>query len=218
MDDREVIDNIEPPTIACKRYRDEGFDLSRFIEVPPEEFICVICGCVVREPLECSDCGSLYCSSCKKVNNSRPAICLDFTRRRACPSCNSIKSPRKPSRILLKMIKELVVSCKYASVGCSFMSTIEDMDDHQKSCPMKPVVCANSSFCSKEGKRETFRMVRIESSNYTRRSEYVCSEICQKLLEFKQLVTNKQYEKAVKEFYRLACEVEELKESESKNV
>lgn len=217
MDDREVIDNIESSN-THKRYREEGFNLSRFVESPPVEFICVVCGCVVNEPLECTDCGSLYCSSCKKVSIPRPSICLDFTRRRGCPSCNSIKSPRKPSRILIKMIKELVVTCKYAPVGCGFMSSIEDMEDHQKTCPMKPVVCANSKFCNKEGKRDSFRVIKIEGSNYARRNEYVCSEICQKLLEFKQLVTTRQFEKAIKEFYRLACEVEDLKEAESKDV
>ena len=110
------------------------------------------------------------------------------------------------------------MTCKYAPVGCGFMSSIEDMEDHQKACPMKPVVCANSKFCNKEGKRECFRVIKIEGSNYARRNEYVCSEICQKLLEFKQLVTTRQFEKAINEFYRLACEVEDLKEGESKDV
>lgn len=218
MDDREVIDSNEVPFTARKRHREEGIDISRFIQVPPDEFICIICGCVVQDPLECTDCGIMYCRSCKKVNSLHHNICIDFTRRKGCPCCNSIKTPRRPSRILMRMIKELVVLCKYAPVGCSFMSKIEDMQDHMETCPMKPVVCANSKYCNQKGKIESFRVVKIEGCNYNRRSEYVCSETCLKLLEFKQLINSRQVEKAVKEFYRLACEVKELKETDCKNV
>lgn len=46
---------------------DIGYEISRFPNIPYHEssqFACNICTLIVREPKECSSCGSLYCSIC----------------------------------------------------------------------------------------------------------------------------------------------------------
>lgn len=41
-----------------------GYDVERFIEVPNQEFICLICSDVIEDPMECSNCQTFFCKAC----------------------------------------------------------------------------------------------------------------------------------------------------------
>lgn len=43
-----------------------GFDQNIFLDTINPDFICSICSNVVRDPQECTVCGTLFCSSCLK--------------------------------------------------------------------------------------------------------------------------------------------------------
>ena len=46
-------------SISTDLYNSKGKD-----DCLSKEFICLICGNVVINPIECSDCSALYCESC----------------------------------------------------------------------------------------------------------------------------------------------------------
>ena len=41
-----------------------GYDKDRFPHLKGENFDCLICSCVARDPKECNGCGNMYCSDC----------------------------------------------------------------------------------------------------------------------------------------------------------
>ena len=43
-----------------------GFDPKIFLKPVNMDFICSICSSVVRQPKECTVCGTLFCSDCLK--------------------------------------------------------------------------------------------------------------------------------------------------------
>jgi Uncharacterized conserved protein, contains RING Zn-finger len=43
---------------------DFGYDKERFPNLNGESFDCIICACVVKNPRECTNCGSMFCAGC----------------------------------------------------------------------------------------------------------------------------------------------------------
>lgn len=41
-----------------------GYDKERFIDLITDNFDCPVCTLVARNPKDCNNCGSVFCSSC----------------------------------------------------------------------------------------------------------------------------------------------------------
>jgi E3 ubiquitin-protein ligase NRDP1 len=41
-----------------------GFEKERFLNLTTDNFDCIICTLVARDPKDCSNCGNVFCSSC----------------------------------------------------------------------------------------------------------------------------------------------------------
>ncbi|OMJ84180.1 hypothetical protein SteCoe_14732 [Stentor coeruleus] len=188
----------------------EGYDLERFVEPPRKDFICLICLGVVRNPLECSQCGILLCKKCaygcSKPQNpffSMSSITIKFN----CPICRSRAAPREPSMILKKFISNLIVYCKNKDRGCKVCRSIGEIKNHEKECDFKVIRCANHGLCSKEGSKIDFITAKCIKSekNADRKLKFVCSEICRKVVVMSYLLKADKSEEAVDQ-YKLALE------------
>jgi TNF receptor-associated factor 4 len=57
-----------------------GYSLS-FIESPPDEFVCLICHLVARDPQQLLCCGKLCCSSCLQESKKHTNKCPQCRKR-----------------------------------------------------------------------------------------------------------------------------------------
>ncbi|OMJ87435.1 hypothetical protein SteCoe_10853 [Stentor coeruleus] len=189
----------------------EGYDMERFTEPPRKDFQCPICLGVVRNPLECSQCGILLCKKCA-CSCSKPQnpffIMTSSVPKFNCPICRSRAAPREPSSILKKIINSSVVYCKNKSHGCPVSEALGEIKNHEKECKFKAIRCANHGFCDKQGNKIDFISVefsKIGKGSYPTKSKLVCSDICRKVVIMDHLLKTDQSEKAINE-YRMALE------------
>jgi hypothetical protein len=184
----------------------EGFDTERFVEPPRKDFQCPICLGVVRNPLECSQCGSLLCKkcacSCSRSQNSF-IVMSSSAPKFNCPICRTRAPPREPSSILKKIINNLMIFCKNKSYSCTESHPLGSIKQHQKECKFKAIRCANHTFCNKEGNKTDFITVEFKRSGKSgsaAKSKLVCSEICRKIVLMDYYLRSDQLETAVQEY------------------
>lgn len=177
----------------------DGYSLDRFAEHPSEDYICVLCTGVVRSPLECMNCGLLLCRKCVgdylKSRRQRSPGRDEFS----CPQCRFKASPRCPSKLLLTIISELPVHCKYQAAGCEVLLPLHASKAHHKECPHRAIKCA---YCAKIGSSGEFREVG---------KEFACSQECERTWKFREMVRGRRREEAVRLYYELLLEKNEAK-------
>lgn len=172
----------------------DGYSQDLFVEQPKEDFICVLCAGVVRAPLECMNCGLLMCRKCigyyLKSRHQRGPLGSEFS----CPQCRFKAAPRAPSKLLLTLISELVVRCKYQELGCTVTMPLSTVKTHQKECMYRDIKCA---YCGVKGDRESF----ISAEN-----RYLCSPPCLRTWHFSSLVRSQKTDEALRMYYELLLE------------
>lgn len=179
----------------------DGYPIERFVVPPTPEFICVICLCVVRRPMECPNCGVLICEKCvetyKEVRRQqrRATRCSSF----ACPTCRESAYPVLPSKVLVSILEETVIYCKYRYRGCPAATPLGHICVHQRNCAYKVTKC---EYCGVNGAKESFRKWE---------RWWVCSEACERTLQFKQALEDKRPEDAIRLYHALLQEVAEAR-------
>ena len=189
----------------------EGYDLERFVTLPRKDFQCPICLGVVREPLECTQCGILICRkcACSCGRSQYPFYAItsaSASPRFNCPICRSRTHPREPSAILKKLISSLVLYCKNKCHSCPEFFPLSEIRGHEKNCKFKSIRCANHALCNKQGSKIEF--IPLEFSGKGKNGtkiKLVCSEICKKVIIMDNMLKNDQGDKAANEF-RIALE------------
>lgn len=188
----------------------EGYDVDRFVDPPRKDFQCPICLGVVRDPLECTQCGALLCKKCAcncgKAQNPFFGLSSSIPKFN-CPLCRSRTQPKEPSGILKKLINSLVVYCKNKKNSCTETFQLGDVKAHEKKCEFKAIHCANHELCNKHGSKTDFISVEVPrgKKNSENKQKLVCSEICKKVVLMDFLIRSDQLEKAINE-YRIALD------------
>ena len=108
-----------------------GIELDLFVTAPSQSLICVVCQGVVDTPvLTPTEC--LYCEECL----------LDWMQRSpTCPSTQVALNPediKKPSRLVMNILSELVRYCDYKMEGCRWQGSCEMYTAHRRTCPCRP--------------------------------------------------------------------------------
>lgn len=84
-----------------------GYELERFVDIVPEEYLCAICNLVVKDPLESTACDHIYCTAC--INGW---LALD----ESCPDDRTPLKPddlRSPGRLIQRLLNKLRIKCDY---------------------------------------------------------------------------------------------------------
>ena len=184
----------------------DGYEIDRFVEAPRKDFQCPICLGVVRNPLECSQCGILLCKKCACgcSRPSNPFMSLPTASPKFnCPVCRCKAPPREPSAILKKIISSLVVYCKNRGQSCQEVFAISEVKTHERVCPYKAIRCSNHIFCTKQGSKLNFILVdfpKHAKNAKTPKSKLVCSEVCKKVILMDYMLKTEQTDKAIETF------------------
>ena len=86
-----------------------GHKVNRFVWAPQSDSLCTLCGMIARDPLKCKRCSRLFCTFCL-MRKDCYAISENLQNR---SYCKSKSLPQKPCKVLLRILNELKVYCKY---------------------------------------------------------------------------------------------------------
>eukprot|EP01016_Furgasonia_blochmanni_P001074 TRINITY_DN1038_c0_g1_i2.p1 TRINITY_DN1038_c0_g1~~TRINITY_DN1038_c0_g1_i2.p1 ORF type:complete len:377 (+),score=33.70 TRINITY_DN1038_c0_g1_i2:145-1131(+) len=116
-----------------------GYDPSRYTGDMEDKCVelstCAICHLIVKEPMECKTCETLFCESCinrwLSSNDSCPMKCSPpFTKGRV-------------PKLVRQMLSTLTLTCKNADNGCKESLLYDSIDSHEKYCEYRRQNCSN---------------------------------------------------------------------------
>lgn len=197
-----------PPIRSLNKDRLCGYPSQRFVTPPSSDFLCSICGFVVREPLECKKCYRLICTLCLFCKDQpSPELTMDLH----CPSCGPEFKPHKPSKVLTRIVNELMIYCKFQANGCIEKTPVRKITSHEACCKFKMVECENSGFCKAKGIAYSFIETQVTPMKSGR---FVCSKKCKKLMKFQNFLSGNSYNNALRKYYNCIKKTAELEQEE----
>lgn len=115
-----------------------GYEKDRFINLVFDNFDCLICLEVIRDPMECGTCGKLFCKLCISdwINKNSGTKCPN--------RCTGDITPIK-SAALKKMYNNLDIKC--SNPKCGKAVKLFDLLAHEEMC--LKVKCWNYENCDK---------------------------------------------------------------------
>ena len=190
--------------------------MERFVEPPRKDFQCPICLGIVRQPLECCQCGILICRKCACGCSRQTNPFLNISSpipKFNCPICRNRAPPREPSGILKRIIRSLVVYCKNKPQSCPETFPLSEIKDHEKICEYKAIRCSNHTFCNKPGTKLNF--INVEFPKHPKNSKNIkckqaCSEACKKVILMDFMLKSEQHDKALDLFKEALEELSRL--------
>ena len=148
----------------------QGYDEERFVTTVNQNFLCLICFNILREPVMCSKNQHCFCRSC---------ITQYLQNSQRCPTCNdelTVETLVDPPRMIKDMINELNIHCVYNNRGCQEIVQLQHLDRHEDSCGFTPVVCANEGCGMTVNKRDLIHH-ESEQCEYRRLKCHSCGEM-----------------------------------------
>merc|ERR1712136_260945 len=126
-----------PRPTAMMDSSEYGYDAT-FIEEIREEYKCVVCHLVLRNPLQIMSCGHRFCARCFdriKLHAERNGIQL------LCPIDRESVSARDvfPDRGIARTIGNLKVKCGNVEQGCAWVDDLRELADHEERCEFKVI-------------------------------------------------------------------------------
>ena len=174
-----------------------GIDRARILNLEKinliEELIkCAICNEVLDKPLECENCGALFCEEC--IN--------DWVKdKNPCP-CPMVCGGFKLGKVKMntkKLLNLLELRCPNYP-DCSFTANYWDILEHEEKCSFQKIKCPNSP-CPFEGH---FKMLK----NHIQEScEFVFCEcgFCKSLIRRKTFLEHLEKHNQEKSFFIFEC-------------
>jgi len=106
-----------------------GYDIHRFLKGSvKEEFSCIICQDVLKEPKMIDKCEHIFCSTCILEWISCKGIC-PVDRQTI-----SVQQLREPIRSFRSLLGQLEISCDFATFGCNEYVKLDDLERHVANC------------------------------------------------------------------------------------
>ncbi len=110
-----------------------GYD-NKFLDTPPDDYTCLICHSVCRDPQQLKCCAKLYCQTCLE----------DYRKtKHTCPTCRK-RMVTFEDKLSHRRIKALKVSCDNESAGCTWAGELGSLEEHTTKCDFDEVSCTNN--------------------------------------------------------------------------
>mgnify|MGYP002803860484 FL=1 len=151
----------------------QGFDEERFVSKVNQNFLCLICLSVLRDPVLCPKNHHCFCRSC---------ITRHLENSQRCPTCAdnlTVRTLAEPQRVLKDVLNELNIHCIHKNRGCENVVQLQHLERHEATCGFMPVVCSNQGCDVTVNKRDLihhesevceFRKVKCHSCEETTRT------------------------------------------------
>ncbi len=125
-----------------------GYDETRFAITVNQNFLCLICFNVLKDPVLCSKNQHCFCRGCitKHLENSQ-----------RCPTCGddlTVETLAEPQRMVKDYLNELPTRCVFIDRGCQEIVQLQHLDRHEATCGFTPAVCTNQGCGVTVNKRD----------------------------------------------------------------
>ena len=115
-----------------------GYDDERFETIVNQNFHCLICYNVLKDPVMCRRNEHHFCRGC----------ITEHLRRNShrCPTCAdelTVETLQEVPRIVKNYLNELNIRCDHYDRGCRELVQLQNLQRHAAECGFTPVVCGN---------------------------------------------------------------------------
>jgi len=123
--------------MAMQEVERYGFDVS-FVEEIRDEYKCVFCCLVIRDPVQIMSCGHRFCARCFEAYKKHTE---EQCNQLLCPVDREAVSPKDvlPDRGFGRSIGNLSVRCGNAELGCTWINDLRDLQNHEQSCAYRVI-------------------------------------------------------------------------------
>ena len=161
----------------------QGYDEERFETTVNQNFLCLICFNVLREPVLCPRNHHCFCRSCitKHLENSR-----------RCPTCAdelTVETLAEPQRMVKDILNELNIHCIYINRGCQEILQLQHLERHEATCGFTPAVCTNQGCGSTLNQRDLIHH-QSELCEFRKLKCHSCGEITKTLASMEKRIAN----------------------------
>ena len=126
-----------------------GYDDERFESIVDQNFHCLICYNVLKDPVMCRNNQHYFCRGCITEHLRRNA--------RTCPTCAdelTVETLAEVPRIVKNYLNELKIRCDHYDRGCRELVQLQNLQRHVAECGFSPVVCQNQGCGETISKRD----------------------------------------------------------------
>ena len=159
----------------------QGLDEERFVSKVDQNFLCLICLSVLRDPVLCPRNHHCFCRAC---------ITRHLENFRRCPTCAdnlTVRTLAEPQRVLKDYLNELNIHCIHKNRGCQEIVQLQHLERHETSCGFMPVVCSNEGCDVTVNKRDLIHH-QSEVCEFRKVKCHSCEEMTRTLAEMERRV------------------------------
>ena len=161
-----------------------GYEDERFEDIVSENFHCIICTNVFKDPVMCRQNEHIFCRVC---------ITKHLARSQTCPSCIeplTVDTLLTPPRIILSCLEEFKIRCDFYERGCRQIVQLGKLERHVKECGFMPAVCPNEG-CHVEVNARDLLHHKTAVCEKRRVQCHKCAELKQEMQVVKKELTKK---------------------------
>ena len=161
-----------------------GYDDERFEKTVDQNFHCLICYNVLKDPVMCRRNGHCFCRGC----------ITEHLRRNAhrCPTCAdelTVETLAEVPRFVKNYLNELSIRCDHYERGCRELVQLQNLQRHVAECGFSPVVCQNQGCGETISKRDrTYH--ESELCQFRKLQCHNCEEISTMMADMETKVAN----------------------------
>ena len=161
----------------------QGYDEARFAITVNQNFLCLICFNVLKEPVMCSRNQHCFCRACitKHLQNSQ-----------RCPTCANeltVETLAEPQRMVKDYLNELPIHCVHINRGCQEIVQLQHLDRHEATCGFTPAVCTNQGCGATVNKRDLIHH-ESEQCEFRKLKCHSCGETTKTLANMEKIIAN----------------------------
>ena len=126
-----------------------GYDDERFESIVDQNFHCLICYNVLKDPVMCRRNQHYFCHGCITEHLR--------TNSHTCPTCAdelSVETLAEVPRIVKNYLDERKIRCDHYDRGCRELVQLQNLKRHVAECGFTPVVCENQGCGETISKRD----------------------------------------------------------------
>ena len=126
-----------------------GYDDERFESIVDQNFHCLICYNVLKDPVMCRRNQHYFCRGCITEHLRRNS--------HTCPTCAdelTVDTLAEVPRIVKTYLNERRIRCDYEDRGCRELVQLQNLNRHVAECGFSPVVCGNQGCGQTINKRD----------------------------------------------------------------
>ena len=161
-----------------------GYDDERFESIVDQNFHCLICYNVLKDPVMCRNNQHYFCRGCITEHLRRNS--------HTCPTCAdelTVETLAEVPRIVKNYLNERKIRCDHYDRGCRELVQLQNLQRHVAECGFSPVVCQNQG-CGKTISKRDRTYHESELCQFRKLQCHNCGEISTMMADMETKMTH----------------------------